>query len=49
MSLNSVVPNLPSSPCNFKPVNVAAIIQNLGRNEQNHPNLVNDQHNHQQQ
>ena len=31
MSLSSVVPNRPSSPCNFKPVKVLAMVQNLIR------------------
>ena len=29
MSLIAVLPNFPSSPCNFRPVKVAAIFQNL--------------------
>ena len=33
MSVNCVVPNRPSSPCNLRPVKVCAIVQNL--NEEN--------------
>ena len=38
MSLIAVLPNFPSSPCNFRPVKVAAIFQN-DRNNLIFPNI----------